>query len=272
MEKTRVHDWKVGETARKNIIDFLSDNPNALSFFEMMEEDDEIQALLEQVNTVAISRLGYNDHGLTHSRVASFNSLMILDILNKHKIKPNIVSEYVGDYKDAQLVVLAGAYLHDIGNSVHRDSHYFFSVILLNEWLSKRLLKYYNVRKGAKIRVAIHECLYTHDERVNCISIESGCTKVGDGTDMAKGRARIPFSLGKMDIHAVSALAIDSVLIKEGKDKPVQIEVKMSCSAGLFQIQEVLGMKISTSSIKQYVEVVGTLTGEPREQITRVVF
>ena len=272
MEKAQVKDPKIGESAQKEIVRFLDDNPNALSLFGVMEKDDEVQALLEQVNTVAISRLGYNDHGLTHSRITSLNALKILDILHKHGVKPNIISEHVGDYRDAQLVVLAGTYLHDLGNAVHRDSHWVFSTVLANDFLVRKLCKYYTAKKAAKLRASILECQYTHDESVPCISIEGSCAKVGDGTDMAKGRARIPFSKGKMDIHAVSALAIDSVEIKDGKDKPVQIEVKMSCSAGLFQIQEVLGLKINSSSIKEYVEVVGTLTGEPRELITKVVF
>jgi hypothetical protein len=272
MEKKQVRDWKTGESARKQLMRLICDNPNALDLFERMEKDEVIQATLEQVNTVAITRLGYNDHGLTHSRVTSLNALKILEILHRRGVNPNIIAEHAGDYKDAQFIVLAGTYLHDLGNSVHRHSHYMFSIVLANSWLADNLPRYYSIKKATKIRAAVLECMYTHDESVNCISIESGCTKVGDGTDMAKGRARIPFSLGKMDIHAVSALAIDHVEIKEGTKKPVQIEVQMSCSAGLFQIQEVLGLKINTSGIKDYVEVVGTLTGEPREQVTKVVF
>lgn len=272
MAKPEIQDQKIGELSRNELIKFLSDNRTALEFFEDLDRDEEIQAILEQVNTVAISRLGYNDHGQTHSRLTSLNALKILDILYRNRVEPNVVSEHLGSYKDAQLVVMAGTYLHDLGNAIHRDNHFVFSTVLANEVLKSKMSKYYTGKKATKLRLAILECMHTHDESVTCISIEGGCVKVADGTDMAKGRARIPFSKGKMDIHAVSALAIDNVEIKEGTDKPVQVEVQMSCSAGLFQIQEVLGLKINTSTIKQYVEVVGILTGEPRELITRVVF
>jgi metal-dependent HD superfamily phosphatase/phosphodiesterase len=84
---------------------------------------------------------------------------------------------------------------------------------------------------------------------------------------MACGRARVPFSKGKRDIHSISALAIDDVEIRKGQDKPVRIQVNMSCSAGVFQIQNVLGGKIRTSPIKQYVEVVGVVNARDKDQI-----
>ena len=79
----------------------------------------------------------------------------------------------------------------------------------------------------------------------------------GDGADMANGRARIPFFMGKVDIHSVSALSIKAVRIVKGTNKPVRIEVDMTESAGVFQIQNVLGLKIRSSGIQDYIEVMG---------------
>jgi metal-dependent HD superfamily phosphatase/phosphodiesterase len=140
---------------------------------------------------------------------------------------------------------------------------------MCEDFLDSALMQLYgNERKKlVKLKAGTLEAIYTHDEAVEAISIEGGCVKVGDGADMACGRARVPFSKGKRDIHSISALAIDDVEIRKGEEKPVRIQVNMSCSAGVFQIQNVLGGKIRTSPIKQYVEVVGVVNARDKDQI-----
>ena len=85
---------------------------------------------------------------------------------------------------------------------------------------------------------------------------------MGDGTDMAEGRARVPYNAGKVDIHALSALSIKSVEIEHGDPKPVHILVHMANPSGVFQVEEVLGHKIWTSGIAQHLEVVALMEGE----------
>jgi metal-dependent HD superfamily phosphatase/phosphodiesterase len=245
----------------------LKGNPNALDALEFLEHDEYIQGLIDHANNVAINRFNYNDHGLTHSRIATRNALTILDLLNRKGVQPNTVREMTGTYEDAQMIVLIATYLHDVGNGVHRHLHYQHGILLLSNVLDQILERYYQPRKLARLKASIFECIYTHDEAVPCISIEGGCVTVGDGTDMANGRARVPFSKGKVDIHSISALAIKKVTIKEGIERPVRIEIEMSCSSGLFQIQEVLGPKIKTSGIKDYLEVIGTVDAKERERI-----
>jgi len=86
--------------------------------------------------------------------------------------------------------------------------------------------------------------------------MEAGSAKVADGTDMAEGRARIPYRTGKVDIHSLSALSIKRVEIEEGEEKPIRILVHMDNPAGVFQIEEGLERKIKTSGIENLVEVV----------------
>ena len=103
--------------------------------------------------------------------------------------------------------------------------------------------------------------IFSHDEEIGCLSVEAGAAKVADGTDMAGGRARIPYKTGKVDIHSLSALSITKVEIEAGERKPVQILVKMTNPAGVFQIEEVLERKISTSGIQDLVEVIALKKG-----------
>jgi len=94
------------------------------------------------------------------------------------------------------------------------------------------------------------------------LTVEAGSVKVADGTDMAEGRARIPYEAGKVDIHSLSALSIREVRVVKGEDVPVRIEVDMDNPAGVFQIEHVLGRKISTSGIEEWVEVVALEKGK----------
>ncbi len=259
----------MGVRARNELSDMLDRSRRARRLLERLEGDEHIQGLLEMANIVVVGRLGYNDHGLTHSRIVARNAILILRLLKEGGVEPNIVRERTGSYEDAEAVVLAAAYLHDLGNAVHRDVHYLHTLVLCENFLDSALYELYGGerRRLARLKAATLEAIYTHDEEVEAISVEGGSVKVGDGTDMACGRARVPFQRGKKDIHSISAMAINDVRITRGEERPVRIEVEMSCSAGIFQIQNVLGGKIRTSGIKQHFEVVGIVNAKDKDQI-----
>lgn len=289
---------------RASLLDTLGGNEPALVFLDLLERDPEVQGLLTHGNTLAIGRLNYNDHGPIHSRIASLNALRILSLLNENGIAPTVVRERWGTFHDAQIVVLGATYLHDIGNSVHRDNHHDFALMFANPILTRLLPIVYDIgtTEGAtgsgrtvegkgrsrerdrgrerdrdieklhRVRASILECIFSHDESVRCLSIEAGCVTAGDGADMANGRARIPFSLGKVDIHSVSAMSIRSVTIGQGDKKPVLIEVIMSESAGVFQIQNVLGRKLESSGLRDLIEVRGKVISPEHEVVGEIVF
>ena len=86
-------------------------------------------------------------------------------------------------------------------------------------------------------------------------TIEAGIVRVADALDMSEGRSRIPYQSGKIDIHSVSAAAIDRVEIHEGDNRPLQINIMMNNIAGIFQVDELLRRKLLGSGIEQYVKV-----------------
>jgi len=241
----------------------LKKNPIASNLLYDLEGDTEIQSLISHGNNIVVKRLNYNDHGRTHSLITALNSLKILQLLYDSDIEPTLVAEGDTTYTDAQAVVLVSAYLHDIGNAISRTMHYYHGVCLMSEPLRHTLERYYTGKKLHVIRSAILEGIFTHDEEVACTSIEAGCVTIGDGADMEHGRARIPYILGKSDIHALSALAINRVIIERGTDKPVRIMVEMKNPAGVFQVERVLGEKVRSSGpIRQYIEIVGNIAGK----------
>ncbi|MDI9619399.1 MAG: HD domain-containing protein [Candidatus Nezhaarchaeota archaeon] len=233
-------------------------------FFRMLELNDEVQALLRMANTMAVTRLFYNDHGVVHSRTVSGSALEIMDVLEQRGVQPSIVKDGEGSLEDSRIVVLGGAYLHDVGNAIHREAHHVHGVFLANELLKKMMSKLYSddKHKAHIIRQEVLHAIFSHDENVTSLTIESGVVKVADGTDMAEGRARVPYKLGKSDIHGFSALAIKRVEISEGVSRPLKITVDMDNEAGIFQVEEVLGAKIRGSSISSLVEVQALKRGE----------
>ncbi len=98
------------------------------------------------------------------------------------------------------------------------------------------------------------------------LTLEAGIVKVADALDMEKGRSRIPFEAGKVDIHSISALSIEEVDIEEGEEKPILIKVKMTNPAGIFQVDNLLGAKIKGSGLEEYIHVEAVI-GEGGERI-----
>ncbi len=235
----------------------VKENEILLKIFNFLEKDEEIQTYLQMSNIMAVNRLMYNDHGPVHSRIVSGVALEIFEILKDH-IVPSIIKDKVGELIDSKIVILCGAYLHDIGNAIHRELHHIHGCYLSNQFLERILKEIYEEKKEKmlKIKQEILQCIFSHDENIQCLTIEAGISKIADGTDMAQGRARIPYKLGKVDIHSLSALSIKKVEISRGDRKPLQILIDMEGTAGVFQVEEVLMKKIVTSNLMNLVEVI----------------
>lgn len=214
---------------------------------------------LDAANQMVIVRMGYNDHGVIHSKIVTLNALQILNIL-KDDVPLNIIKEKLGTIEDVQMVIMAGAFLHDVGNLVHRENHIMHSCYLTSQLLMPVLPEF--TTNPAQILAEILHCIYCHHEDTQCLTTEAGIVTVADGCDMAQGRARIPYQRGKIDIHSVSALSIKEVILSEGEKKPLKIEIQMDTKAGIFQIQEVLGRKVKTSGLADYIDIVGIHKGK----------
>ena len=222
----------------------------------------EVQTYLRMSNEMVVKRMNYNDHGPVHARIAAGSSLAILENIAK-VTEPTTVANGICDTEGSKLITMVASYLHDIGNSIHRKDHILHSCYLATSILERI---YATVYPGDDERVLRMKCetlhaIYAHEDPIEALSVEAGAAKVADGTDMAEGRARIPYRGGKVDMHSISATAIKRVDIEEGKDKPVIIKIYMDNPSGVFQIEEVIGKKVETSGISKYVELVAIENG-----------
>jgi hypothetical protein len=222
---------------------------------ERINADEELKALWKASNINAIDRLGYSDHGSTHMRLVARNALKMLRLLIAEGYQPGVVKNYALTNEDAEMVVVLASALHDIGLSVHRENHDEFSIMLSGP-IMRRLLKDLYQEPTLTFMVAeTQHAMITHHEGFVPYTMEGGVVRVADALDMEKGRARIPFASGSVNIHSVSALAIDKVKVTKGKDRPILIEILMNNSAGIFQIDELLKEKIARSGLQHLINV-----------------
>ncbi|HJX04599.1 MAG TPA: HD domain-containing protein, partial [Thermoplasmata archaeon] len=249
------------EESIRTINEGLMGFPNAAKVFNLLQNDEETNTLLGLANYIAVKKLGYNDHGPIHARIVTANGIKILKIIMDSKEVPLDSITGLGlTEDDAHVIVVASCLLHDVGNAVHREEHEVFSVLYAKDILYRLLPEVYpDVRKRTAIVEQILHALYAHDVGENALTIESAIVVIADGCDITKGRGRLAYDMGKHDIHSISALSIESVDISKGKTKLIEIHVKMSNSAGIYQVQETLGNKVAKSPLRDHIEIVADL-------------
>jgi len=252
----------------------LAPNGVAVATAQIIMADDEIQALQEYANNVSIRRLKFNDHGPVHMRTVALNSIIMMGLLRKAGISTSLEREECGTFDDSLTAALLAASLHDVGMSIGRQDHELHSAYLAYPIIDRILAEVFpgNISKRVMIRSLALEGIAGHMGNRHIHSLEAGLIQVADGCDMKKGRARIPLALSSGprmgDIHQLSAGCIEDVLIQAGTKKPIRIEVHMSGEVGLFQIEEVLLVKISASTVKDYVELFAIVNNsEPRQYL-----
>jgi hypothetical protein len=151
--------------------------------------------------------------------------------------------------------------------SISREGHEEFSLILANSILH-RILDFLPVEERTIVISETLHAIIAHRSGGVPYTVEAGIVRVADALDMSEGRSRIPYQAGKIDIHAVSAAAIDKVEILEGTDRPIQINIWMNNIAGIFQVDELLRRKLLGSGIEKFVKVSAYLTeGEEKRLV-----
>ncbi len=234
---------------------------------QLLFSDPQLQAMQEYANIVSIKRLGFNDHGPVHMRKATLNAIKMFKLLHDAGIQMNLEKEEAGTAEDSLTAVIFASLLHDLGMSVARHSHEIISIQLATPYID-RILDAIHAPDAYMTKTAIRslaiEGIFGHMATNRIHSLEAGLVLIGDGSDMEKGRARIPSMLSNEprigDIHRTSAGAIHKVRIQKGAEKPISITVEMSASVGFFQVEEVFFPKINISPVKPYVELYAGVT------------
>lgn len=243
-----------------------TENRKLAKLVRRVERDEELHTLWRCANLMAIERLGYTDHGPVHVKIVANAALKLYKLLEGVKLPDITQHKLPKEY--SEIVIFLASVLHDIGMVVQRKEHEFFSV-LLSYPILKRLLHDYPPEEREVIIAETLHAISSHHPDCPVLTKEAGIFCIADALDMEKGRARIPFDEGKVDIHSVSALAIEKVEILKGDEKPVLIRIKMSNSAGIFQVDELLGKRIKKSGLAPYIDVVAEVRGKEKRILHR---
>ena len=235
-------------------------------FLEAVNRDPQVKAwwYMAQVHS---ERLGMSDHSWVHFQIVLNISLRLIRLLSKGGVEPAMVTDHGMSERDAEVVVAAGALLHDAGMSIHRTDHEAYSLFLVSSSLDRLLDGIYDEPAKTVVASEILHTIIGHRRKGDPYTVEAGVVRVADALDMAEGRTRIPMEAGQEGIHSISAAAVDEVNISKGEKKPVRIEIELNNSAGIFQVDDLLATKIRGTPIAGAIEVVADVKGESEKRL-----
>ena len=234
---------------------------------EAVNADDQVKAWWH-VAGVNAQRLALTDHSWVHIQIVTNIALRLARLLFRRGIVPNMVADHGMTERDAEVVIAAAALFHCVGMSIHRVDHETYSLFLTADKLGGLMSGIYDEPERSVVVAEAMHAVISHRSSGKPLTVEGTIVRVADALDMAKGRSRVEFEAGRLDIHSISAYAIDEVRIEAGDDKAVRVEIEMSNSAGIFQVDEGLGKKLRGTPLAEHIEVIGRVEAE---QETRLV-
>ena len=236
---------------------------------DAVNADDHVKALWH-VSAVNARRLDMSDHSWVHIQIVLNIGLRLARILFRRGVVPSVRADYGMTEHDAEVVIAAGCLFHCVGMSIHRNDHERYSLFLTADRLGSLLAGAYDEPERTIIVSEALHAIIGHRRDGAPFTVEAGIVRVADALDMARGRSRIPFEAGRYNIHSLSAYAIDEVKISPGEDRAVRVEIAMSNSAGIFQVDELLAEKLRGSGLEEHVEVIARIDAETEERLISV--
>jgi uncharacterized protein len=253
----------------------LRHNPVLQAIIDRVNGDEELYALWLAQNINAVDRLGMSDHGPVHMNIVANISLRLARLLHERDIEFTLVKNYGATYgftyNDSEVVVVLASLMHDLGMSIHRIDHEQYSLFVAQPILARLLNESYPIGAATILRSEVLHAIISHRAGGRPLTVEAGIVRVGDALDMSQGRSRIPFQAGNVNIHSVSAAAVDKVDLSPGEERPIRIRIIMNNSAGIFQVDELMKDKLKGSGIEHFVEVEATVTGETEKKLVTLV-
>jgi metal-dependent HD superfamily phosphatase/phosphodiesterase len=239
-----------------NIKIHVPDNGNIFltKAVENINNNQELLTLWKVINVNAVDRLGMSDHGPVHFQIVANISVRFVRMLVANKVEMSVTKNYQLSHEYAELIVFLASVLHDLGMTISRKDHETYSLFLDNNLLHQ-IVDFLSVEEKTIVISEVLHAIISHRSDGKPLTLEAGIVRVADALDMSKGRSRIVYELEKLDIYSVSAAAIEKVDIEDGIEKPIQLNILMNNSAGIFQLDELLKKKIIGSGIEKYIDV-----------------
>jgi metal-dependent HD superfamily phosphatase/phosphodiesterase len=253
VDEAQVHAPTRGNRKLERFLDAVNADPKVRAWWYMAQ--------------ITSERLGMSDHSWVHVQVVVNIALRLLRLLDRAGVQGAMVSDHGMGPRDAEVVVAAGALLHDVGMSIHRTDHEAYSLFLVSERLDSLLDGCYEEPERSVVVAEAMHAIIGHRRQGRPYTLEAGVVRVADALDMAQGRSRLPVEGGQFGIHALSAAAIDEVRINAGEQRPISIEIEMNNSAGVFQVDDLLATKLRGTPLEGHIEVVAQVRGETEKRL-----
>jgi metal-dependent HD superfamily phosphatase/phosphodiesterase len=237
---------------------------------EAVNADPQVKAWWHVSAVNATRRLQMSDHSWVHIQIVLNIGLRLGRLLFRRGVRPSVSVDYGMSEHDAEVVIAAACLMHCVGMSIHREDHERFSLLLTADKLPELLKDVYDEpERTIVVSEALH-AIIGHRRQHQPLTVEAGIVRVADALDMARGRSRVPFESGHQNIHSLSAYAIEQVRILPGRDRAVRVEIEMSNSAGIFQVDELLATKLRGSGLEEHIEVVARIDAEHERRLIPV--
>ena len=240
------------------------------ALLDKVNGDDQVKAWWHLSAVNATRRLGMSDHSWVHVQIVVNIALRLGRLLFRRGVEPSVVVDHGMSERDAEVVVAAAALFHCVGMSIHRIDHENYSLFLTADKLGGLLTDIYSEPERSIVVAEVMHAVISHRSTGRPLTVEGAIVRVADALDMAKGRSRVEFEAGRLDIHSISAYAIDEVRIEAGDDKAVRVEIEMSNSAGIFQVDEGLGKKLRGTPLAEHIEVIARVEAEHETRLVPV--
>ncbi len=186
---------------------------------EDVKRDAQVKAYLYQANE-NLKALGYTEHGFRHAGLVA-------------QIAHNILLHLGHAPRQAELAAIA-AYLHDIGNVIHRDNHALSGAQIAHDILSRLGMPF------DEIALIINAIGNHEEERGSTTNAISAAVVLADKADVHRSRVqeRDP---ARFDIHDRVNFAVNRSFVRVGDDRrtislELEIDTTMSSVMEYFEI------------------------------------
>jgi len=239
-------------------------NPRLQAIAERINADEELRQLWHSANVNAVDRLGLGDCGEVHVRIVANAALKLLRLLREAGHQPAAVTRHRLTPDEAEIIVVLGAALHDLGLAVHTDPAVAAraALVLADRKVRELLEGLYPAReRGALLAEALH-AVAAQEANVDCLTLEAAVLKLADALDLTKGRARLPAEDSQHLGAANAVLGVDEVTIQRAKLPPVRVVLRVSQRDGLAAVEALLQSKLGRVPLEGLVEVLALVAAD----------
>lgn len=231
-----------------------------------INNSDEIKTLWKIMNVMAIDRLSMSDHGPTHFQIVANNGIKIFRLLEDNDVEMSIVKDFGLTNEHAEVVVFLACVMHDLGISIHREGHEGYSLFIARDML-KTILDFLPMEEKMVVISETLHAIISHRANGKPSTVEAGIVRLADAIDMGKGRSRITYKRGEVNIYSESDLAISKVEILKGLQKPIEIRIHMTNPAGIFQGDDIMKEKLKGSNMEKYILITAYMMMNGEEKL-----